>query len=71
VTCILGRLDLLDGALEWINVGHPLPLLVRGGGVMGSLACEPSLPAGLGGGMIEIAHHVLRPGTVSSASPTA
>lgn len=24
VTCLLGRLDLLTGALTWINVGHPL-----------------------------------------------
>ena len=31
VTCILGRLDLLHGGLTWINVGHPLPLLVRAG----------------------------------------
>ena len=35
VTCILGRLDLLTGGLKWINVGHPLPFLVRGGAVMG------------------------------------
>ncbi len=62
VTCILGRLDLLHGALEWVNVGHPLPLLVRGGEVVGPLACEPSLPAGLGGGLVEIAQDVMRPG---------
>jgi hypothetical protein len=34
VTCILGRLHLLDGQLSWINGGHPLPLLVRGGVVV-------------------------------------
>jgi serine phosphatase RsbU (regulator of sigma subunit) len=67
VTCILGRLDLLDGHLTWINVGHPLPLLVRGGEVVGSLSCEPTLPAGLGHGftgnrVTEIAHDVLQPG---------
>ncbi len=62
VTCILGRLDLLDGALEWVNVGHPLPLLVRAGEVVGPLACEPSLPAGLGGGLVEIAQDVLQAG---------
>ncbi len=61
VTCILGRLDLLDASLSWINVGHPLPLLVRGE-VMGQLRCEPTLPVGLGGGMVELAHHVLQPG---------
>lgn len=67
VTCILGRLNLLDGHLTWINVAHPLPLLVRGGHVVGALACEPTLPAGLDGGAIgtgvaEVAHDVLQPG---------
>jgi serine phosphatase RsbU (regulator of sigma subunit) len=64
VTGILGRLDLLDGHLTWINLGHPLPLLVRGGEVMGELPCAPTLPAGLsfGGGVVEIAHVVLKPG---------
>ncbi|MGI8983356.1 MAG: PP2C family protein-serine/threonine phosphatase [Acidimicrobiales bacterium] len=62
VTCLLGRLHLLDGRLTWINVGHPLPLLVRGGEVIGPLPCEPTLPAGLGGGMVELALDVLEPG---------
>jgi hypothetical protein len=66
VTCILGRLDLLDGHLTWINVGHPLPLLVRDGEVLGTLSCEATFPAGLGfsfdRGVIEIAHNVLKPG---------
>lgn len=59
VTCILGRLDLLHGALSWINVGHPRPLLVRDGRVVAPLACAPSQPAGLGGGLIEVAHQTL------------
>jgi hypothetical protein len=66
VTCLLGRLDLLDGHLTFINIGHPLPLLVRGGQVLGPLACEPTLPAGLGtitgGGATEVAQAVLDPG---------
>jgi len=62
VTCILGRLDLVGGTLSWINVGHPLPLLVRGGHVLGPLECAPSLPAGLGGGLRELARHDLIPG---------
>lgn len=61
VTCILGRLNLLDGQLTWVNAGHPLPLLVRGGDVLGSLGCETTLPAGLGSdllgrGVAEVAH---------------
>ncbi|MGI8794343.1 MAG: PP2C family protein-serine/threonine phosphatase [Acidimicrobiales bacterium] len=67
VTCLLARLDLVDGHLSWINVGHPLPLLVRDGEVLGPLACEPRLPAGMGRDVIdegaaEVAHDVLEPG---------
>jgi len=63
VTCVIGRLDLLDGHLAWLNVGHPAPLLVRGDEVVGALSCQPTLPAGLGlDGVSEIAHHVLQPG---------
>jgi hypothetical protein len=63
VTCIVGRLDLRDGHLTFINAGHPLPLLVRAGKVVGPLPCEPTLPAGLGlAGVSEIAHHVLHSG---------
>jgi hypothetical protein len=72
VTCILGRLDLIRGRLTWINVGHPLPLLVRDGNVAGHLSCEPTLPAGLGhgaagdrvlgDGVIEVAYDVLERG---------
>lgn len=62
MTCLLGRLELGTGHLTWINVGHPLPLLVRDGNVVGPLACVPTRPAGLGGDVAEIAHDVLRPG---------
>ena len=72
VTCVIGQLDLDDGTLSWINVGHPLPLLVRGGECIGRLACAATLPAGLGHGLAgdrpvgdgvaEIAYEVLRPG---------
>lgn len=67
VTCILGRLNLLDGHLTWINAGHPLPLLVRGGEVLGTLRCEATLPAGLGSELLgpcvaEVAHAVLEAG---------
>ena len=62
VTCVLGQLDLRSGDLTWINVGHPLPLIVRDGDVIGSLKCEPTLPAGLDGALVEVAHDVLEPG---------
>ena len=72
VTCIIGRLDLDGGNLSWINVAHPLPLLVRGGEVVGPLECSVTLPAGLGhgvtgdrvlgDGVAEVAHEVLQAG---------
>jgi len=62
VTCLLGRLELGTGNLTWINVGHPLPLLVRDGHVVGPLVCAPTLPAGLGGDVAETARDILRPG---------
>ncbi len=72
VTCILGRLDMNSGRLTWVNVGHPLPFLVRNGEVVGHLSCEPTLPAGLGQGVAgdrmvgdgvsEVAHDVLERG---------
>ncbi|MDE3205335.1 MAG: serine/threonine-protein phosphatase [Acidobacteriota bacterium] len=67
VTCILARLNLLDGTLSWINVGHPRPILVRAGSVVGPLECQPTLPAGLAGGpgvdsLILVGHDVMEPG---------
>lgn len=63
VTCILGRLGTDTGELTWINVGHPPPLLVRGGAVIRALRCEPTLPAGLGDGRVaEIVREVIEPG---------
>lgn len=63
VTCVLGRLDIVTGDLQWINVGHPAPFLIRGGEVLRLGACEPTLPAGLGDGRVaEVANDVLSPG---------
>jgi serine phosphatase RsbU (regulator of sigma subunit) len=62
VTGVLGHLDPGRRILTWINAGHPLPLLVRGGRVAGPLACQPSMPMGLGGTVVEVAEHHLEPG---------
>jgi serine phosphatase RsbU (regulator of sigma subunit) len=48
VTGQLARLSVDTGELRWTNSGHPLPLLVRGGRVVGELDCPPALPWGLG-----------------------
>lgn len=62
VTGQLARLDVQSGRLTWTNAGHPLPLHVRGGRVLGSLSCRPSLPWGLGGVLAEEAVEELEPG---------
>ena len=53
---------LRSGRLDWINAGHPRPLLVRSGKVVDQLTCRPSLPWGLGGGLLEQAETELEPG---------
>jgi len=62
VTGQLARLDLLTGRLAWINAGHPLPLHLRDGTVLATLACRPTLPWGLGGTLREEAAVDLEPG---------
>ena len=62
VTGQIGDLDLETGMLTWLNAGHPLPLLVRSGRLAGELACPPSLPMGLGGGVRALATEHLQAG---------
>ena len=62
VTGQLAKLNLQSGELSWTNAGHPLPLHVRAGRVLTTLACRPSLPWGLGGSLQEEAGTSLRPG---------
>ena len=46
-TGLLGKLDLDTGELSWTNAGHPAPLLVRGGQVVGDLEGPATLPWGI------------------------
>ncbi len=62
VTGQLAKLNVQSGHLSWINAGHPLPLHLRGDRVLATLACQPSLPWGLGGRLKEVAEAVLQPG---------
>jgi serine phosphatase RsbU (regulator of sigma subunit) len=61
VTGQLAQLDCGTGQLQWVNAGHPLPLLVRGSKVVGTLACQPVPPLGLGFGQPKIATAALEP----------
>jgi serine phosphatase RsbU (regulator of sigma subunit) len=61
VTGQLAQLDCVTGRLQWVNAGHPLPLLVRRAKVVDTLACHPAPPLGLGFGDAEIATAALEP----------
>jgi hypothetical protein len=49
VTALLCELDVVTGEFSWIPCGHPPPLLIRDGRVIGELARAPQLPLGLSG----------------------
>jgi serine phosphatase RsbU (regulator of sigma subunit) len=61
VTGQLAQLDCVTGQVQWLNAGHPLPLLVRRAKVVDTLACYPVPPLGLGVGQPEIATAALEP----------
>jgi phosphoserine phosphatase RsbU/P len=44
----LAEIDVDSGVMTWTNAGHPLPILLRGGRVVGELECRPTPPWGLG-----------------------
>ena len=48
VTGQLAQLNVETGRMRWTNAGHPLPLHIRGGQVIGDFACGPTVPWGLG-----------------------
>lgn len=62
VTGAFARLDLAQGALRWTCAGHPAPLHLRDHRVIQQLACQPSVPLGLGGRCREVAEVPLEPG---------
>jgi serine phosphatase RsbU (regulator of sigma subunit) len=57
----LAKLDLGTGLLTWTNAGHPCPLLLRNGQVIGQLECEAGLPWGLDDQPITLATEQLEP----------
>lgn len=48
LTCVIADLDTATGHLDWINCGHPAPLLIRDRHIVtGALERTPNLPLGL------------------------
>jgi serine phosphatase RsbU (regulator of sigma subunit) len=64
VTGQLAQLNVETGRVRWTNAGHPLPLHIRDGRVIGDIACTPTVPWGLGirSGGPAIAEDDLEPG---------
>ena len=64
VTGQLAQLNVETGRMRWTNAGHPLPLHIRGGQVIGDFACRPTVPWGLGirGDGPVVAEESLEPG---------
>lgn len=47
VTGLIAELEVASGRLRWISAGHPPPLLLRDGHLIGTLDAAPSPPLGL------------------------
>jgi serine phosphatase RsbU (regulator of sigma subunit) len=62
VTGQIARLDVETGTLKWTNAGHPLPMLIRQGRVIGELTGRPTGPWGTGYGTCEVYEEALEPG---------
>ena len=46
VTAQVAQLSTSTGSMTWVNAGHPPPILVRDGAVVGALSCDPRPPIG-------------------------
>lgn len=61
-TAQVAHLDTVTGRFEWINAGHPRPLVVRDGKIVRSLKGTTTLPVGVGGDQPETNSEQLEPG---------
>ncbi|MDF5755156.1 PP2C family protein-serine/threonine phosphatase [Spongiactinospora sp. TRM90649] len=63
VTAVMAELDLRTGKLAWVNRGHPLPVLIRGGRWSTTLECPPAHPMGMDIGLpVKVCREQLEPG---------
>jgi serine phosphatase RsbU (regulator of sigma subunit) len=62
VTAQMMRLNITTGHLQWVNAGHPAPLLIRDHQVMQRLESPGTLPVGFGGAQPLISERMLSPG---------
>ncbi|MEV7519307.1 PP2C family protein-serine/threonine phosphatase [Streptomyces sp. NPDC091371] len=62
VTAQMMRLDTDTGRLQWVNAGHPAPMLIRTHRVVGRLESPTTLPVGFGGAQPQVSAVALEPG---------
>ncbi|MFG2084888.1 PP2C family protein-serine/threonine phosphatase [Spirillospora sp. NPDC048824] len=62
VTAQMMRLNIGTGHLQWVNAGHPAPMLIRDHHVIGTLEGHGTQPVGVGGSTPQINSKRLRPG---------
>ncbi len=61
-TAAFGYLDLHSGRFRWVSAGHPPPLLIRGGRVVGEAATTPVQPIGLDADEVTVSEVALEAG---------
>ncbi len=61
-TAAFGYLDLHSGLFRWVSAGHPPPLLIRGGRVVGEATTTPVVPIGLGADEVAVNEVALEAG---------
>jgi len=62
VTAQMARLDVGSGRLQWVNAGHPHPLLLRNRRVVRIMDSPTTLPVGIGGATPHVSEESLEPG---------
>ncbi|MFE9366757.1 PP2C family protein-serine/threonine phosphatase [Streptomyces sp. NPDC006978] len=60
VTAQMMRLNIATGHLQWVNAGHPAPLLIRGHTVVQQLESPTTLPVGFGGDDPQVSEQMLQ-----------
>ncbi|MFF4350190.1 PP2C family protein-serine/threonine phosphatase [Streptomyces sp. NPDC001530] len=62
VTAQMMRLNIATGHLQWVNAGHPAPLLIRNHQVLRQLESPTTLPVGFGGEEPQVSEQILQRG---------
>ncbi|MER5465802.1 PP2C family protein-serine/threonine phosphatase [Streptomyces sp. NPDC002668] len=62
VTAQMMCLNIATGHMQWVNAGHPAPLLIRDRAVADRLESPTTLPVGFGGEQPQVSERMLEPG---------